>query len=185
MHETRDFARIGCGGTGRAPAWPAMTPRALISLRAHPTGLVANCYQLPFGQQQMTEGRVCGSIRKREIRKGGESGAAVHSEKAQREPADQSPAHRGRPRDAKEKLPDGVIANFVKWWNGRARPAEGQRQPRWAARSTLPKPQVLGVSAPKASPPPRREECRLAKSDIDRICWRSLKRRVFRPSRRR
>src|SRR5262245_55200976 len=76
--------------------------------------LVANCYQCHSASAKELKGELRLDT-KEGIRKGGESGAAVIPGKPDESLIIQALRHEDGLEMPKDKLPDGVIANFVKW----------------------------------------------------------------------
>jgi hypothetical protein len=164
------------------PAWAADDAKGIDFFEKHirPV-LVANCYQCHSASSKELKGELRLDTREG-IRKGGESGAAVIPKKPDESLLIKALRHEDGLEMPKEKLPDGVIANFVKWVE------MGAPDPRKANVTTVggkinvaEARKFWAFQPPKTAIPPVMKNAAWAKSDIDRYLLAELEAKSLAP----
>src|SRR5436190_1833472 len=144
--------------------------------------LVANCYQC----HSATAKELKGELRldtKEGVRKGGESGAILIVGKPDESPIIKALRHEdGLEMPPKEKLPDSVIANFVKWIEiGAPDPRKANVTTVGAKINVAEAKKFWAFQPPKVVLPPAVKDAAWPKSDIDRYLLAALEAKNLAP----
>src|SRR5262245_53515517 len=144
--------------------------------------LVANCYQCHSASAKELKGELRLDT-KEGVLKGGESGLAVVPGKPEESLLIKALRHEdGLEMPPKERLPDSVVANFVKWIE------LGAPDPRKAGVTTVggkinvaEARKFWAFQPPKIAPPPSVKDASWSKSDIDRYLLAALEAKSLTP----
>jgi hypothetical protein len=144
--------------------------------------LVANCYQCHSASSKELKGELRLDTREG-TRKGGESGAALIPGKPDESLLIKALRHEdGLEMPPKEKLPDSVVANFVKWIEmGAPDPRRPNVTTVGGKINFIEARKFWAFQPPKVSPPPAVKNAAWAKSDIDRYLLAGLEEKNLAP----
>ena len=144
--------------------------------------LVANCYQCHSASSKELKGELRLDTREG-LRKGGESGAAIIPGKPDESLLIQAMKHEdGMEMPPKQKLPDNVIADFVKWVElGAPDPRKPNVSTVGGKINVLEARKFWAFQPPKITPPPAVKDAAWPKSDIDRYLLAEMEEKQLAP----